>query len=167
MSGGYEIVLWIILIAASVTDLLWGKIYNSLTLTSMGAGVLIRLALGGVSSTSVSILAISTAFILFFPLYYFKVLAAGDVKLLMAIGAWSNTDFVVRIGFTSILVGAVVGFWVLLKKKGIRKSASSVADAVNFNPKDIQKRTRMPFGPAFLCSFLFFKIAELKGWALF
>lgn len=167
MSGGYEIVLWIILIAASVTDLLWGKIYNSLTLTSVGAGVLIRLALGGVSSISISLLAIGTAFILFFPLYYFKVLAAGDVKLLMAIGAWSNSDFVMRIGFTAVLVGALVGLFVLLKKKGVRNSASSVADAVSFDPKDIKKRTRMPFGPAFLCSYLFFKIAELKGWVLF
>jgi Flp pilus assembly protein protease CpaA len=151
MSGGYEIVLWVLLIVASATDLLWGKIYNHLTLSSIALGIIARLYLGGIPSLTESLIGTTVAFILFFPLYYFKVFAAGDVKLLMAIGTWSNYQLVLRLSLVAILLGALVGIWVLLKKQRTEK----------------KQLTRMPFGPAFLCSFLFLKIAEFKGWSLF
>jgi len=153
MSGGYEIVVWFILIAASVTDLLWGKIYNHLTLTFIVGGVIVRLFLEGFPSASNAIYSIGTAFILFFPLYYLKVLAAGDVKLLMAIGAWANSEWVIRISLTSIVIGAVVGAFIMIRKR--------------MGSQEPQTLTRMPFGPAFLCSLLFLKIAEFKGWVIF
>ncbi len=167
MSGGYEIVLWFILVVASITDLLWGKIYNHLTLTFMGAGVLVRLFLEGPPSLTPSISAVATAFILFFPLYYLKTLAAGDVKLMMAFGAWANPELVIHLGLTAIILSAPVGLFILLRKKGVQKSASSIATALKFKSEDSKKMTRMPFGPAFLCSFLFLKIAEFKGWSFF
>jgi len=153
MSGGYEIVLWFILIAASVTDLLWGKIYNPLTLTFIVGGVLVRFFLDGLPSATPAIYSVGTAFLLFFPLYYLKVLAAGDVKLLMAIGAWANSELVIRLGLVAIVLGAVVGAIVLIRKKMLSQK-----------PKTL---TRMPFVPAFLCSLLFLKIAEFKGWVVF
>lgn len=151
MSGGYEIVLWGLLIVASVTDLLWGKIYNHFTLTAIAAGVFARLYLGGIPSVTESLIGTAVAFILFFPLYYFKVFAAGDVKLLMAIGTWSNYQLVIRLSLIAIQFGALVGLLVVLKNQRTEK----------------KQLTRMPFGPAFLCSFLFLKIAEFKGWSLF
>jgi prepilin peptidase CpaA len=151
MSGGYEVVLWVLLIVASATDLLWGKIYNHLTLSSIAAGMIARFYFGGVSSLTESLIGTAVAFTLFFPLYYLKVFAAGDVKLLMAVGTWSNYQFVLRLSLIAILFGAVIGFLVVLKKRQAEK----------------KQLTRMPFGPAFLCSFLFLKIAELKGWSLF
>jgi len=165
MSGGYEIVLWSILIVASVTDLLWGKIYNHLTLTSVVAGVTIRFFGDGLPSVYDSLLGIATAFILFFPLYYLKVLAAGDVKLLMAIGAWSHPALVLRIGLTAIVLGAIVGGYLLVRKNGGKAALTSMSKAINFKPEHESKMTRMPFGPAFLCSLLILKIAELKGWS--
>lgn len=166
MSGGYEIVVWVVLIAASVTDLLWGKIYNPLTLTAMAGGVLVRLGVDGVSSLWISLPALLTAFLIYFPLYYLKTLAAGDVKLLMAISTWMNSTWVIRLAILTLLVGAVVGLFVLLKEKGIQKSTESVIRALKSPTDSKTSMTRMPFGPAFLCSFLILKIAESKGWLL-
>jgi prepilin peptidase CpaA len=167
MSEGYEIVVWIILIVASITDLLWGKIYNYLTLTSLGSGVLVRFALEGSPSFAITLPAIVTALCLFFPLYYLKTLAAGDVKLLMAVAPWANFQWVIHLAITTILLGALVGLFVLLKKKGLKKSAQSMGEAVKAPTHSFNQMTRMPFAPAFLCSLLFLKIAEFKGWSLF
>ncbi|MBM4303664.1 MAG: prepilin peptidase [Deltaproteobacteria bacterium] len=167
MFEGYEIVVWFVLIVASITDLRWGKIYNHLTLTSMGAGVLVRLGLEGTASISITLSSIAIAFVFFFPLYYLKTLAAGDVKLLMAIAPWGNSQWVIRLSLTSILLGALVGLFILIKKNGILKSAASMARAFHSPKTTNEKMTRMPFAPAFFCSFLFLKISEAKGWLFF
>jgi prepilin peptidase CpaA len=167
MFEGYEVVVWFVLIVASVTDLRWGKIYNHLTLTSMGAGVLVRLGLEGTASLQITLVSLATAFAIFFPLYYLKTLAAGDVKLLMAIAPWGNVHWVIRLSLTSIVLGALVGLCILIRKKGVLKSAASMAQAFQSPKTTNNKMTRMPFAPAFLCSFLFLKISEAKGWLFF
>jgi prepilin signal peptidase PulO-like enzyme (type II secretory pathway) len=67
----------------------------------------------------------------------------------MAIGAWTTPMFIVRLGIFSILVGAVVGAFVVWKQKGFKKGG-----------------TRMPFAPAFLCGVFLIKVFELKGWSI-
>lgn len=147
MSGGFEIALWILLIVATATDLLWGKIYNSVTFPFLVAGIVSRGIFEGIPSASAATLSVAVAFVLFFPFYALKVFAAGDVKLLMAIGAWTDTAFVLRLAALSILVGACVGVFVLIKQKGFKKGG-----------------TRMPFAPAFLCGCFLLKIFQMKGW---
>ena len=165
MSGGFEtvleVVVWTLLIAAATTDLLWGKIYNLLTFTFIAAGVILRLIVLGYSSATVSLIAIAAAFALFFPLYIIKAFAAGDVKLLMAIGAWTDIKQVLHIGLLAIIIGALVGIPILIKRRGLKKSVKAVASQLKGEPV---KPIRMPFGPAFLCAFAFLKIAEMKGW---
>ena len=165
MSGGYDLALWGLLIAASITDLVWGKIYNVLTLSSIAAGILFRLCTGPTSSVTAALIAVACAFAFFFPLYLIKALAAADVKLLMAVGAWSDFKFVLHMAVLSIFMGALVGLVVILKKRGLKNSAIAVASQLDLKHKErAVKPIRMPFGPAFLCSFIFLRIAELKGW---
>lgn len=164
MDEGFEIVLWALLIVASVTDLLWGKIFNAITLPCLIGGVVCRLWLGGLSSMSIGAFGVLVAFLAFFPLYILKTWAAADVKLLMAVGAWSNSKLVLQLGFISIFVGALVGGFLLLKQKGLKQSADSIkAHLLNRATRSM----RIPFAPAFLCAFFLIKIGELKGWNLF
>src|SRR4051794_24782253 len=109
MTGPIEIALWILLVAALVTDLLWGKIYNFLTLPFLALGIAIRFGFQGTQAGVVSLLAVATAFALFFPFWLMKTLAAGDVKLLMALGAWTKATAVIQVGLISIVIGAAVG----------------------------------------------------------
>lgn len=165
MNGGYEIVLWALLAIATCTDLLWGKIFNALTLPFILGGILCRFYFDGSTSAAIGIGAVVIAFALFFPLYLIKTLAAADVKLLMAVGAWSDTKLVIQIGIASILIGAVVGGYILLRKNGFRQSFKSVKDHAREKSEGL-KSLKMPFGPAFLCAFALLRIAELKGWNL-
>lgn len=158
MRFSFETVLWCLLIVATVTDLMRGKIYNLLTLPLLLSGILIQLTFAGLTNFAPILFSVAVAFVLFFPLYLIKAMAAGDVKLLMAFGAWSDASTVFRIGLLSICIGAVVGLVILLGKKGVFRSIQGWKT---------DERTRIAFAPAFLCAFMVLKIMEVKGWQIF
>ncbi len=164
MLGGFEWILWALLISATATDLIWGKIYNALTLPALLTGLVCRFTFGGVEDLKTALIAIALTFTLFFPLYLLKTWAAGDVKLLLAIAAWSTASFSIRLGVASILFGAVVGFVILIKSRGLKKSTQSVAKHLSDSKNAVG--FRMPFAPAILCAFIILKIADLKHWNL-
>lgn len=153
----FESVLWLLLVTSTVTDLISGKIYNLVTFPFLAIGLLAQVWIAGYSVMPAALLTVGTAFALFFPLYLFKAMAAGDVKLLMAFAAWSSTPYVIQIALLSTFIGGTVGLFILLKKKGFKESAMGV----------MHSRTRIPFAPAFLCAFMVVKIMEVKGWQLF
>ena len=147
MSTVFEIALWVLLVVASATDLLWGKVFNVVTFPFLVVGVLSRGYFEGLTALNGAVFSAAVAFAVFFPLYALKVFAAGDVKLLMAIGAWTQVSFVLQLGAFSILVGAIVGIFILFRQKGLKRGG-----------------TRMPFAPAIFCGCLLLKIFEMKGW---
>jgi prepilin peptidase CpaA len=164
MSGGIEIALWVLLGVAFVTDLVWGKIYNALTFPFLALGLAIRFGLGGWAFASDSLLAVGTAFAIFFPLYLLKAIAAGDVKLLMAFGAWSRPSAVIEVALFAVVIGAAVGAYLMLRQKGLRQTTSSLAEHVSsFKPR---VSMRMPFAPSLLCAFFIVRIAEIRQWHL-
>jgi len=168
MSGGYDIALWILLVLATLTDLRWGKIFNALTFPYFFAGLVFcffRGGLDGNGGVGEGFVAVGIAILLYFPLYFFKTLAAGDVKLLMAIAPWVGPKVVINIAAISILFGALVGITVLVRTVGLRGSAQSLKTHIKSLAP--MKSHRMPFAPAFLCAFLFLKIAESYQWSLF
>lgn len=167
MSAGSEIGLWALLVIASVTDLVWGKIYNLVSFFFLFAGVLYQFSLGGWRGGISSLLGIVVAFALFFPLYRFRVFAAGDVKLLMAAGAWSDYRVVLELGLGAILMGALVGVIVLLRAAGLKSAFGSVLQHLGGQRSQSagpRKSHRMPFAPAFLCALFVLKIAEKYQW---
>lgn len=162
MVGGFDIALWALLVIATITDLRWGKIFNATTLPFFSLGIAFRFFYAGVEAGSQSLLAVLVAVALFFPLYFLKVLAAGDVKLLMAIGAWTEPKLVIHLAGVSIVFGAMVGLLVLFRQVGFKGGAKSVAEHAKLQTPT--RSTRMPFAPAFLCGFMILKIAESYQW---
>lgn len=104
--------------AASFTDLKTRKIPNKLTFTAMPAGLILNLVLFGFKGLAGSILGILMGFAAFI-FFAIGALKAGDVKLYMAIGAFTGWRFC---GYTivySILAGGVAAFvFMLLRKSG-------------------------------------------------
>lgn len=164
MAGVFEIGVWCLLILASVTDIVWGKVYNALTLPFLFAGLLLHLFTSGAVQAGTSLLAVGTAFAVFFPLYFAKIMAAGDVKLLMAAGAWLDPKSILHIAGVSIVLGALVGLIILIGRKGIVGATKSLSE--HLSPHEKKSSTRVPFAPAFLCAFSILKIAESRGWSL-
>lgn len=164
MSGGLEIALWALLVIASLTDLIWGKVFNLLTFAFLITGLICRFWLGGLPSLGEACLAVAVAFALFFPLWLAKVMAAGDVKLLMAAGAWTSVGVVVHLALGGIVIGALVGAALLVRRSGWKGGALSVRNHLKTAvPRASQ---RMPFAPAFLCAFFLVKVAEMYRWSL-
>lgn len=165
MAGGYDIALWVLLVIATITDLRWGKIFNATTFPFLLLGLICQTVQGGLPSLTAAIIAVGVAMLLFFPLYILKTLAAADVKLLMALGAWTDSAMVIKLAVFSILFGAAVGLIVLVRQAGVVGGAKSVRDHAR-NAVAPGKSHRMPFAPAFLCAFLFLKIAESYHWSI-
>ena len=163
MSGGSEYALWALLAVASVTDLVWGNIFNGVTFAFLVVGVVYRFWRAGIPEGVTALIAIAVAFIFFFPLWRLKLFAAGDVKLLMAVGAWSDSRLVIELALGAILVGAVVGSIVLVRKLGLMAGLRSVREHARVMVPKV-KSHRMPFAPAFLCAFFIVKIAEMYHW---
>lgn len=157
MNGVPEIALWGLLIVATATDLRWGKIPNWLTFPFIVTGPFFTGTDG--------LLAVVIAFALFFPLWLTHAVAAGDVKLLMALAAWSKPSVVLQVAGVGILFGAVVGLGILLYQKGFKGSARSLAENVKSGAPS-RTAVRMPFAPAFFCAYLIFSVAQLRGWEL-
>lgn len=161
MSGGYESVLLALLAISSVTDLLWGKIYNAVTFPFLALGLGAQFYFGGLKAGGGAIAAVVIAFALFFPLWRLKVLAAGDVKLLMAAGSFLAPFAILELALLSVLIGGMVGAMVLVRNSGLRGSVASLRDHLIAMPV---KSHRMPFGPAMLSAFFVMQISKHYGW---
>jgi len=164
MSLGSEYALWALLVIASVTDLIWGKVYNWLTFAFLGLGLLFHLLDDGASGAGESALGVLTAFILFFPLWRLGAMAAGDVKLLMAVGAWTTPGLVLRIATGGVVIGALVGLFVMVRQSGLKESLKSVREHIDARVAPVTSH-RMPFAPAFLCALFIVKVGEIYQWS--
>jgi prepilin peptidase CpaA len=160
MPEGYDIGLVALLLVATVTDLIWGKIFNAVNFTFLAAGILYHF-INGTNAIPAEV-AVGVAFVLFYPLYLIRAMAAGDVKLLMAAGAWSDPKTVIELGLIAILVGAVVGGILLVRRMGLQGGAKNVWQAAKPNA-DLALH-RMPFAPAFLCAFFCLHVIQRWGW---
>lgn len=166
MVGGFEAAILTLLLAASVTDVVWGKVYNWLTFGFLILGLSLRTIFFGFESLGEGTFAVATAFALFFPLWRLSAIAAGDVKLLMAAAAWSTPQFTLSLAAIAIIVGAVVLGFVMFRQRGAKESFSRLAEHLHVVVKP-GRSTRMPFAPAFFCAFVILKTAEHYQWHLF
>lgn len=139
---------------ALYTDLKFRKIYNWLTFSSMGCALLWYAMQG---SLSVAVLGLLSAGMLYFGLYLAGVLGAGDVKILMALGAWLGFKDVLQIGMGSILVGGLFAAFALIYErkffdfmKRIFGALSALVrrkkfEGVNLNGVTLDRSHQLPF----------------------
>lgn len=71
-------------LGAAMTDLRKGKIYNKYLLCAAGTGVLLRMVLEGAEMLPGSFLLAGKTFVILLPVYMFRALGGGDVKMLTA-----------------------------------------------------------------------------------
>ena len=160
MRATYEIVLWTLLIVASVTDILWGKIYNWITFSAIFLGVFYRFAFISHEEGKIALLGIFVATLIYFPLYYLRIIAAGDVKLLMAIGAWATPKLTFYLALAGILVATFVGLLKIFSNLGLQKTLGHFVQNLSGQKTKLH---RIAFAPAFLCSYLLIQILERRG----
>ena len=115
--GLCDAVLAAFLLVCAYTDGTRGKIYNKYTFPAMGLGLLLHLVFGGVTGLGWSLLGLGVGLGIQFVPWRLGLAKAGDVKLLMAVGALKGWAFC---GFGFLYGAAIFGFLIVpwLYKRG-------------------------------------------------
>jgi prepilin peptidase CpaA len=128
MFNAIEVILICLVAQAAVTDLAMRKIPNVLILSGLLLALILHL-MGGQHWAPVSQwLAGSLAgFFLFLPLYLLRGMAAGDVKLMAMVGAFSGPLAALQIAALSYLIGGALALLMLLFSGRWRESWRNLA----------------------------------------
>lgn len=110
--------LFIILIFFSIiADYKYNKIFNYITFGGILGALLANLYLQGVTGITNSLMGLFLGMAIFFPLFCFRLLGAGDVKLVGAMGALFGPRIVFSASIYIILVGAIMSVVILIYKR--------------------------------------------------
>lgn len=136
-----------------VTDLREQKIYNPWTLGFMVLGLALHAALGGLPGATSSALGMALGFAALFPFWAAGGIGAGDVKMLMAVGALGGWRYQVGVclwgGLAGALLAAAVLLWDSRRFGGVAGylllMQSELRDKV---PRAKSQRSKLPYGVA-------------------
>lgn len=93
-----------------VHDLLTHKIPNWFTFPAIAIGLIANIYFLGAGGLGDSLLGIVIPFLFFLPLFYFGHVGAGDIKLLMAVGAFGGMLFSWQVVLASVMAGGAFAF---------------------------------------------------------
>jgi prepilin peptidase CpaA len=141
-------------IIASITDLTTGRIFNWLTFTMALVALVFSLIEHGLSGVLTPIIAMGVGLLCYGWMFWFGMLGGGDVKLLMAFGAWGDSSFVLEVALLGIMLGGVMAFLMLLFKGKLKNFIlrlrrfmfSLMVSEMEFETFKIDHKLTMPFG---------------------
>ena len=171
ISGKTEIIVSAVIIisaVASVTDLLWGRIYNWLTLPAIILGIVASAYAGGFYSAGESFAAVLIGFVIYGWMFWLRHMGAGDVKMLMALGAWGGIRFVLEVGLLGVLLGGVMAFFILLARGRLRDFLHRLyrflltifVKELELQTPQVDRKQTMPYGLAIAAAAIWVAIAD-------
>lgn len=123
-------ILAVILNAAMLSDLLTGRIKNSLILSGLILGLLYQLLTAGAGGIFVFAGGMLLPFAVTFPLFAFGAIGAGDVKLLAVTGGFLGAEAMPGCLLWSLLFGAVGALLKMLFKGSLCRRFLYLAEYV-------------------------------------
>jgi prepilin peptidase CpaA len=139
---------------AALTDLWKGRIYNWLTLPALVLGLAYATYAGGWLGLGESLVAAVLGMFLLGWMFWLGVMGGGDVKLLMALGAWGGLRYVCEVALLSVFLGGALAVAILVGKGRFRSFARRfyafllplfVKELEYTSPK-IDRQLTMPYG---------------------
>lgn len=133
----YPVPLCVTLLAivAASTDLASRRIPNPLVALGLAGALIAQCALHGAVAGAAGWLAgAATGFGLLLPFYLLRGMAAGDVKLMLAIGAWVGPAMAVCIVLAAFVVGGIGAVGVAIAHGRLRQMATNVCALIMRRP---------------------------------
>lgn len=147
-------------VAAASTDIATRRIPNRLVLLGLAGALAAQCLLHGVAGGALGWLAgAATGFGLLLPFYLLRGMAAGDVKLMLAIGAWVGAEMTFYIVLATFLAGGIGAIayallrgrmrqmWANVRALIARRSPGASAEAAG-GPVEIASVGTLPYGVA-------------------
>jgi len=106
-----------ILLVCGITDILKGKIYNFLTFPGIIIGLASQWYYYGIKGLFTSFLGLAISTVFFIIIYIWGGIGAGDVKLMMVIGATVGYYLVFDFILYSAIAGGIMAHIVIIKNK--------------------------------------------------
>lgn len=131
-----NMILFITLAISFVSDVKGRTIYNAVTLPSISIGIITHTMTNGWDGFLFSLLGSLTGFGLLLIPYILKGMAAGDVKLMMAIGALKGSAFVFGSFFYIAIIGGIIALIILITKKDLGNTLKRLFVSAQFKTLD-------------------------------
>ena len=148
MEATIGVLLTVVLVTATYTDLRSSRIPNVLTFTTMAIGLIAHACLPGSQGVLFSLEGLGTGLGLFLLFYASGGMGAGDVKLMGAIGALVGPYGALLSGLLAILIGGVYALVAMCYQWGVmatgRKLICATISALLPGRETIQE-LRLPF----------------------
>ncbi len=146
------LILCIALIISLITDIKNRKILNVVTIPAVFTGLVLNTVDAGFDGFLFSFYGLVTGFVLLIIPYALGGMAAGDVKLLMAIGALKGTAFVFGSFLYIAIIGGVIAFLILVKQKELLNSMKRILFSAQLKTLDGLNKNELhhafPYGVA-------------------
>ncbi|MFT5707321.1 MAG: prepilin peptidase CpaA [Oceanospirillaceae bacterium] len=159
MQLGFSAVFFLI---ALILDLSKQKIPNKLTLFAVGLGFVLNAYFSQMSGFITASFGFSLAFLILFPTFIFRILGAGDIKLMMGIGALMGPQLLLWSLAYGIVAGAVTSVALVIWKTGfngiiytLKRYWDCIYMQTYFRPEEGEAAgQRVPYAPALALGWL-------------
>jgi prepilin peptidase CpaA len=120
----------VLAVVTASTDMVSRRIPNLIVLCGLVAALVVQVWLLGLRTGGAHwIEGALTGFALLFPFYLLRGMAAGDVKLMMTIGAWVGPEMAFHIALATFLIGGVWSIVVIVYRGKLKQLLSTVQSA--------------------------------------
>jgi len=116
-----------VVLYCSITDLLWRRIPNLITLPTACVGLTLGLVAGGWKGLALAAAGMGAGFVLMIVPYYLGGMGAGDVKLMAAIGALLGLSPIIQVFLYTSLIGGVIAVISALSRGTLKRALKNIA----------------------------------------
>ena len=139
------IVPTLILLAGVIDDVTTRKVHNTLAIIGLGVGGTYAYFYGGVDQLAIGFLAMLLVLGLYVPLFMFKILGGGDLKIMLGFAISTNWQTVLSVTISAMIWALVLG----LVRAGLDKKLLNIFKNIlqmisTKNPVAPEKLNRIP-----------------------
>lgn len=150
----FTITIIAVSLVAVLTDVLRGRIYNWLTLPALAAGLVASFSVGGLATGGDALLGAGAGLALYGWIFFLGFMGGGDVKLLMALGAWGGLRFAVETALLGVLLGGLMSVGMLAVHGRLRDFARRMhrflltlfVKELEIETPQVDRKLTMPYG---------------------